>query len=196
MNSMITTVIDETLPMIIVSIVIVSSLRICYLYKNNIHFTLYKELFYLITIIYVLALFQIVTNEDTVSWSSNNFIPFREIFRYKIGSRLFVKNVVGNILMFLPFGFLASYILKSEDCKEPAILAFLASLTIECVQMMIGRVFDIDDIILNTLGGLIGFYIYRLLKLIKDKLPDIFKNELILDAIAIIIVLLVLSALI
>ena len=91
--------------------------------------------------------------------------------------------------MFLPFGFLASYILKSDNYKEPTILALLASVTIECVQMMIGRVFDIDDIILNTFGGFIGFYLYRILKYIGDRVPSIFKNEYFLDAISIIILL-------
>ncbi len=193
MNSIINTVIDETLPMIIVSIVVVSSLRICYLYKNKIHFTLYKELFYLATILYILALFQIVTNEDTVSWSSNNFIPFREIFRYKIGSRLFIKNVIGNIALFLPFGFISAYILKSDNYKESTFLALITSVTIECVQMMIGRVFDIDDIMLNTFGGFLGFYLYRFFRNISHKMPKVFKNEYFLDFISILIVLGLLS---
>ena len=69
-------VIDMTWPMLLISVVVVVSLRITYLIKNREHFTLYQELLALSFIIYILCLFQIVTFQDTVSWSSNNFIPF------------------------------------------------------------------------------------------------------------------------
>ena len=72
-------VIDMTWPMVIVSIVIIVSVRICYLVKNNEHFSLYKELLMLSMIIYVLMLFQVVTSQDVVNWSSNNFIPFKKM---------------------------------------------------------------------------------------------------------------------
>ncbi len=195
MNDIINNVVALTLPMIIVSIVVILLLRIRYLYKNKIHFTLYKELFYLASIVYVLALFQVVTQGDVVSWSSNNFIPFKEIFRYRLFSRLFIKNVLGNIIMFLPFGFFASYYLKSDNYKEATIMALITSITIECVQMMIGRVFDVDDIILNTLGGFIGFYFYYICHIISEKIPNIFRNELFLDFLAILFLLGVLSLL-
>ena len=110
-------VIDMTWPMVIVSIVIIVSVRICYLVKNNEHFSLYKELLMLSMIIYVLMLFQVVTSQDVVNWSSNNFIPFKEMLRYRFGSRLFIKNVLGNLILFLPYGFFASYTLKPEKGK-------------------------------------------------------------------------------
>ncbi len=189
MSNIINTVVSSTWPMIIVSAVIISTLRITYLIKNNRHFTFYKELFYLVTIIYVLALFQIVTREDVVSWSTNNFIPFREIFRYKLGSRLFVKNVIGNIILFVPFGFFASFYLENKKPKLTIFMSIVASLTIEFVQMSIGRVFDVDDIILNTLGGIIGFYLYYYLVDISKKLPKIFTSEVVLNIISIILLL-------
>lgn len=68
--------------------------------KNNEHFSLYKELLMLSMIIYVLMLFQVVTSQDVVNWSSNNFIPFKEMLRYRFGSRLFIKNVLGNLILF------------------------------------------------------------------------------------------------
>ena len=90
-------VIDIAWPMVFISIVIAVSLRLTYLIKKREHFALYKELLMLSFLIYVLCLFQIVTFQDDASWSSNNFIPFREMFRYEFGSRLFIKNVLGNI---------------------------------------------------------------------------------------------------
>ena len=65
-------------------------------------------------IIYILCLFQIVTVQDTVYWSTNNFIPFKEIFRYEFGSKVFIHNIIGNIILFIPFGFFVSSILKTK----------------------------------------------------------------------------------
>lgn len=180
-------VIDMTWPMLLISVVVVVSLRITYLIKNRKHFTLYQELLALSFIIYILCLFQIVTFQDTVSWSSNNFIPFREIFRYHIGSRLFLKNVLGNVLLFMPFGFFSSYYLKFKKPWVILGLTLVTSFSIEVIQMSIGRVFDVDDILLNIVGGYFGYLIYSVISRIGDRAPDFFKNEIFLDAISIII---------
>lgn len=180
-------VIDMTWPMLLISVVVVVSLRITYLIKNREHFTLYQELLTLSFIIYILCLFQIVTFQDTVSWSSNNFIPFREIFRYHIGSRLFLKNVLGNVLLFMPFGFFSSYYLKFKKPWVILGLTLVTSFSIEVIQMSIGRVFDVDDILLNIVGGYFGYLIYSVISRIGDRAPDFFKNEIFLDAISIII---------
>lgn len=178
-------VVSFTWPMVLISTIIIVSFRIAYVLKNHIRFVLYQDLLMLSFIIYVLCLFQVVTFQDTVSWSSNNFIPFREIFRYDFGSQLFVKNVLGNMILFLPFGFFVSYYLKSKKDFLPVILTLIASCSIETVQMVIGRVFDIDDIILNLLGGIIGFFLYYLLVKIGRKLPDVLKSEAFLNIIAV-----------
>lgn len=180
-------VIDMTWPMLLISVVVVVSLRITYLIKNREHFTLYQELLTLSFIIYILCLFQIVTFQDTVSWSSNNFIPFREIFRYHIGSRLFLKNVLGNVLLFMPFGFFSSYYLKFKKPWVILGLTLVTSFSIEVIQMSIGRVFDVDDILLNIVGGYFGYLIYSVISSIGDRTPDFFKNEIFLDAVSIII---------
>jgi len=189
MNNIIGNVIDTTWPMVLVSVVVIVSLRVTYIIKNREHFVFYKELFNLVAIIYVLILFQIVTNQDVVSWSTNNFIPFKEIFRYKIGSRLFLKNVVGNVLLFLPYGFFASYYLKEEKARLILFLTVVGSCVIETVQMSIGRVFDVDDILLNTIGGLLGFYLYYFLIYVSKKIPDVFKSEIFLNVCSVLMLL-------
>ena len=146
LSSTIQGVVNFTWPMVLISTIIIVSFRVAYVLKNHSKFVLYQDLLMLCFIIYVLCLFQVVTFQDTVSWSSNNFIPFKEIFRYDFGSRLFVKNVLGNMILFLPFGFFISYYLKCEKAWLPVILTLIASCSIETVQMIIGRVFDIDDI--------------------------------------------------
>lgn len=182
-------IINMAWPMVLISIVVLVSLRITYLIKNREHLILYKELLMLSFIIYILCLFQVVTFQDDVTWSSNNFIPFKEIFRYRLGSRLFLKNVLGNMLLFLPFGFFTTHYTKIEKPYIVLLLTIIASVSIEAVQMAIGRVFDVDDIILNVCGGIIGYYIYALLRRIGNKLPNFFKSEIFLNIVSIIVLL-------
>lgn len=163
-------------PMILIVTVILVSARIVYFVKNKQKMILYEELLKYSFIIYVLSLFYVVTFQD-VSWSTSNFIPFKEMFRYPIFSRLFFKNVVGNMIMFLPYGFFISYFLKLNKIKTITILSIIVSLTIEFTQLLIGRVFDVDDIILNVIGGILGYITYRIFHNVKDKLPPILKNN-------------------
>ena len=67
----------------------------------------------------------------------------------------------------------------------------IVSFTIELVQLNIGRTFDIDDIILNTIGGMLGYFLYRLLENIKVKLPKIFKTEGFINFVVIVILIFV-----
>jgi len=182
-------VVNFTWPMIVISVVVLISLRLTDLIKNKKRFILYKELLSLCFIIYILCLFQVVTFQDTVNWSSNNFIPFREIMRYHVGSRLFLKNVLGNMLLFLPFGFFTSYYLETKKPYIPFFLTMIASVSIECVQLAIGRVFDIDDIILNIAGGLLGYVLYDLLEKIGSSVPKVFHAEWFLNILSILLLI-------
>ncbi len=174
-------VVNFTWPMLIISVVIMVSVRITYLIKNREKFILYKELLMLVFAIYILCLFQVVTFQDNSSFLSNNFIPFREILRYTPTSRLFWKNVIGNMIMFLPFGFFISYYINPDNINIPLILTLIASASIEIVQLIIGRVFDIDDIILNLIGGALGYTIYNIMRRIGEKFPRFFHNEWVLN---------------
>ena len=169
-------VVDFTWPMLIISVVIMVSVRLTYLIKKHEKIILHRELLMLFFAIYILCLFQVVTFQDDVSWSSNNFIPFHEILRYNITNRLFWKNVIGNMLMFLPFGFFISYYIDADDLRLPLILTAIASLAIETVQMCIGRVFDVDDILLNLIGGFCGFLIFHVFHKIGEKYPFLHKD--------------------
>lgn len=179
-------VVNFTWPMVIISVVIMVSVRISYLLKHHSKMVLYKEILMLVFAIYILCLFQVVTFQDSSIISGNNYIPFKEIFRYNITSRLFLKNVIGNMIMFLPFGFFISYYLDSENFHLTLILTLIASTAIEVVQSLIGRVFDIDDIILNLIGGLLGYMIYHTLRKIGEKFPKVFHNEWVLNSLSII----------
>ncbi len=176
-------------PMIVIILVIVSSLRIAYLITKHKKFLLHKELIYLIAITYILCLFYVVTFQDS-NYGISNYVPFKEIFRYSIGSKKFIKNILGNIMLFIPYGFLSSYLLKNRKISVTFILCLIVSITIEVVQYHIGRVFDIDDIILNVLGGIIGGLLFIGIDAIRSKVR-ILKNDTVIDILVILILLLV-----
>lgn len=156
------------MPTAIICTVIAVSLRLTYLFRNKQKFHPIKEIFMLTFIIYIICLFYAVTFQDIDgSWATSNFLPFHEMFRYSFGSRLFIKNVLGNMLMFVPYGFFSSYFLKEKNIFIIFFLTAILSFTIEYIQLQIGRVFDIDDIILNVIGGLIGYFGYLLFCKVK-----------------------------
>ena len=176
----------EMWPTILLISVVLLSMRVFNIIKNKESVTLYKELMSYLFIIYILCLFYVVTFHD-VSWSESNFTPFKEILRYNVGSRLFFKNVIGNMVMFVPFGLFASYFLKLDRVYQISLLTFITSITVEITQLLIGRVFDVDDLLLNLIGGIIGYGIYRLIHNIKDKLPSFLKKDYIYNIIMILL---------
>ncbi len=98
-----------------------------------------------------------------------NIVPFREISRFvihsrKLGIRAVLINLVGNVVCFIPFGlYLPARSRRFRSGKRIALSGCLLSLLIETVQL-VTRVgcFDVDDILLNTLGCLAGFWLYGL----------------------------------
>ena len=179
-----------TWPMIFISIILISSVRIMYLIKHKESFVFYREMLLLIFMIYILCLFQVVTIGDINIGGSNNFIPFKQILRYNFGGRLFVKNIVGNVLMFIPYGFFASLYGEIKKPFHALGIVLLASISIEFTQLLIGRIFDIDDILLNVVGGMFGFLFYVSLDKLANLLPNVFKKEIFLNILTVLILVL------
>ncbi|EOS53484.1 hypothetical protein C812_04035 [Paenibacillus barengoltzii G22] len=74
-------------------------------------------------------------------------------------------NLFGNVLIFMPFGLLLGLMFRHKDITwiETLLYAFAASFSLECAQLLlaIGQ-FDVDDLILNTGGALLGYFVYRI----------------------------------
>ena len=170
-------VFTATWPMVFVSLVILVSFRLSFIYKNKVKIVLYKEIFLFFFAFYILCLFQIVTSTDISVSYGNNFIPFAEISRYKLFSNLFMKNVVGNMLLFLPYGYFVGRYFAGDSKKLSIFLITLASVAIEFTQLSIGRVFDVDDILLNVIGGVIGYLLFLFASRIIDRLPKFFRSD-------------------
>lgn len=181
----------EIWPMVFIFSVILSTVRITYLYYRGQKFVLYKEFLSLLFIVYILILFYIVTFQDDSGLGDSNFVPFKEMFRYDIGSRLFFKNIIGNLLLFIPFGIFISYYIKSYRFWPILILSFISSLAIEFTQYKIGRVFDIDDIMLNIFGAIIGYILFIAFASVTKRLPKLMRREWFINLIFVILIILV-----
>ncbi len=177
-------------PMLIVFFVAIALLRFFYLQNHREKFCLHKEVSYLISILYIWLLFEILTNTETNSFSGFNLMPFREILRYKVGSTLFNYNVLGNILIFLPFGYLIGTYINPKKIWPVIITALGTSITVELVQFKTGRCFDIDDIILNLLGSIIGYLLYIGLSAINRHLPDALRSDTFYNILTIVLLIL------
>ena len=183
-------IVNNIWPMLIVFIVAVSLIRIFYLKSHHERFIFHKEFIYLITVIYIWLLFEILTMTEINSNSGMNIVPFSEILRYKFGTKLFYYNVFGNIIIFIPFGYLIGKYVKPKSIVPVLITTMITSTVVEFVQLKIGRSFDIDDILLNLIGGILGYLLYKLFTRIYKKLPDFLKKDFLYDLFCVIIVLL------
>lgn len=97
-----------------------------------------------------------------------NLVPFRTIADYFGRLRdgfvsLFLVNFAGNILLFVPLGLLPPLLWRRYRGWRGAALPALCSLLVELAQIFTGRSVDVDDLILNALGGLLGWLLARLL---------------------------------
>lgn len=118
-------------------------------------------------VLYLLILFRITVFRS--SWYDNSFfqgqielIPFQDIFGYLFNGRWFdfVYLFFGNILWFVPFGLVCCA--KEQGIWKTLLWTFLLSLTIEVLQFIFSSGYsDVEDLILNTLGGVLGFVLYR-----------------------------------
>ena len=183
-------IIDTAWPTLVIFLTVIILLRIMYLKQNKKKFVFHEELILLLFVTYILLLFELVTIRD-VEFGGINWMPFREILRYEFGTDLFYRQVIGNIILFIPFGYFATYYAKLTKIRHIFFITFITSTTIEVVQRFIGRSFDVDDIILNVVGGIIGFLLFIGLDAIRKKLPKIFQNDLFYNILAILLLVLI-----
>lgn len=95
---------------------------------------------------------------------TGNLVPFSEITRtMELMTSHSLFNLVGNVAIFVPFGLLVGAMLKKRGISALAALmySFLMSLLLESAQLLlrIGQ-FDVDDLLLNAFGGLLGYFIF------------------------------------
>lgn len=100
-----------------------------------------------------------------------NLIPFHEIMRFiqyrkVLGMPAVLLNLAGNVAAFVPFGFFFPvFVVRCRRFWDTLLYSFELSLLVELIQLItkVGS-FDVDDIILNTLGGAVGYVVYKVVR--------------------------------
>jgi len=105
-----------------------------------------------------------------------NLVPFVEIrrfwiYREQLGTFAVFSNIFGNVIGFLPFGFILPVIFRRMNSGFLiCVSGFILSLTVEVIQLVtkVGC-FDVDDMILNTLGATIGYMLFAVCNYLRRK---------------------------
>lgn len=127
------------------------------------------------TVFMLYLLFFATFRDDLAKFLTIEYVPFKTIIRY-ITTVLpyrpfeFIFNMIGNIVMFIPYGFLGILYPKLNRLGWLLLTFFVVINVIEVSQFYFKRGFaDVDDVILNTLGVVIGFLVYKKWFFIKGK---------------------------
>lgn len=111
-----------------------------------------------------------------------NLVPFREIGRFWNNKEILgwssVTNLLGNILIFVPFGFFMPMASRYRNFFLTMGYSFGLSLFVEAFQLVtrVGR-FDVDDMILNTVGGVLGYIAFVICNAIRRWHDDTRKRK-------------------
>lgn len=129
---------------------------------------------YICVLVYFLFFAENMGRTNAVRNYSYNLIPFKEIHRFiahrdVLGAKAVWLNLAGNVAAFIPFGlFIIPVSGRKISFWAAVLLTFDVSLCVEIIQLVakVGS-FDVDDLLLNTLGGLLGALLYKLFKRIE-----------------------------
>lgn len=168
------------IPYMIIAVPIYLIIRFLMLRKTSRKFNLYHEITLLIFVIFIVGLAsQTVIPKIELGINGNinilkngthgiNLLPlkvlfetYREVF-INLNINYLIINFLGNIIMFMPIGFFIPLLWEIPD-KKIIIVGFLFSLFIEVCQLFLNRGTDVDDLILNTLGTILGLLVYKFL---------------------------------
>ncbi len=137
-------------------------------------FIFYIILFLSIVIFKYVSLLELFSENRTV-YRSFNILPFYTIKSYLMGTvdvshSVGFNNIFGNIALFIPLGIYLQLFKKNKKVFVNFASIFAISLSIEIIQFIFGLgATDIDDVLLNCAGGIIGILCYKLLAVfIKD----------------------------
>ena len=137
-------------------------------------------LMYLCLLAYFMFFSESFGRTDTDRGYAYNLVPLKEITRYfryyrTLGMPLFLINIVGNMVAFMPFGFFLPIISRrSRKWYNTVSFGLIFSFILETLQLIfkVGS-FDVDDMLLNTVGAGLGFLVYRTVQRTRVKMRRI-----------------------
>ena len=136
---------------------------------------------YILLLIYFLFLSEEYGRKDFAQRDYQyNLVLFQEIrrfwvYRERVGYLAAFLNLAGNVIGFLPFGFILPVIGKRmKNGFLVTVCGFCLSLFVESMQLIfkVGS-FDVDDMLLNTVGAGLGFLVYRTVQRTRVKMRRI-----------------------
>jgi len=146
--------------------------------KKHLHTVIF--IVYMAFLIYFLFFSDMFGRTRAYEYYRYSIVPFTEIKRYwnlfTQGDWMpFVINVCGNVVLFMPFGYMFGMFADRRQTGaimglfDTFVAAFMMILVVETCQLLtkVG-VFDVDDIILNVSGALLGYAAYRIVRYIKQ----------------------------
>lgn len=132
-------------------------------------------------VLYVLFIFYFLLLSDWYGRSGEmqdyhcNLVLLKEIkrfwiYREQLGIRAVLQNLVGNVLVFVPFGFFMPMASRYRSFLTTAFYSFGISLCVEIFQLItkVGS-FDVDDLLLNTIGGIVGYLIFGICNAVRRR---------------------------
>ena len=174
----------NVIPYLLIILPIYGIFRICYIKKklNGMYKTWHEIMLVILAIVFISITSQTIIPEfeyyngsiklaESIEYFKFNFVPFKilyqtyiEVVKYNNLSYFYI-SFLANILIFVPIGILLPISYKKfRNLKNTILFGITYSLIIEITQIFLPRATDIDDIILNTLGVLIGYSIFKILK--------------------------------
>ena len=106
---------------------------------------------------------------DAITETDYNLVPFVGIWEildssFRYSDPIYaVSNLLGNVALFIPLGFFVPLLWKRyRKLWKTALFGLAVSLCVELVQLLVGRGTDVDDLILNTIGAVVGYALFRL----------------------------------
>lgn len=153
-----------------------------------------KSIVWVLFLVYLLLLFRVILLKYGFTYSlylmknhgsiplderirHSNFLPMKTIFYYLFqhdNFRVSIENLVGNLIAFAPLGFLLPFLSpKIKKFKNIFYASLILSLFFEITQLLTGLgSFDVDDLILNVLGAILGLYLYYLFEKILNRIQE------------------------
>ena len=130
----------------------------------------------LLGIVVAVILWVTVLGRESYIENSLVFEPFHAFYSFvkdiQDGRLRISGNFIGNIILFIPVGVLLPFTGLGNKCLKTGLMGLCFSIIIEATQLVTHRgFFEIDDLILNTIGALIGYGIYSVARKLFTKQP-------------------------